>query len=103
VASYLNGINLTIPFIIAGVLFIIASASDALDGHIARKNNIITTFGKVFDPSADKILVNSTMVLFAATGRLPIFIPVIMIARDILVDATRIVLGNKNIVVPANA
>ncbi len=102
VAEYLSGVKLTIPYLVAGILFIVASISDAVDGYIARKSNQISTFGKVFDPSADKILVNSILILMAISGRLPIFIIVIMISRDIVVDASRIVLGNKGVVVPAN-
>ncbi len=102
VAEYLSGVVLTVPYLVAGILFIVASISDAVDGHIARKYNQISTFGKVFDPSADKILVNSILILMAISGRLPIFVIVIMISRDIIVDASRIVLGNKGVIVPAN-
>ena len=77
-------------FLIAGCLFVIASITDWLDGFLARKYNWVSDFGKFWDPIADKVLVNSVLICFAWCGYCTVFIPVIMIARDVLVDAKRI-------------
>lgn len=89
-------------WIIAGILFIVASISDFFDGYLARKNNWVSNFGKLWDPIADKVLVNTILVCFAYLKVIPIWIAVIMIARDIIVDATRMQASSKNIIVPAN-
>lgn len=74
-----------IKYIIAGVLFIVASLTDFLDGYIARKYNLITDFGKMIDAIADKILVNPILIILAASGFISPIIPVIIIARDSVV------------------
>ena len=73
-------------YILAGVIFLMASFTDYLDGMLARKNNQITDFGKFSDAIADKILVNSVLIIFACQGYIPAFIPVIIIMRDTIVD-----------------
>ena len=88
--------------IIAGILFLIASITDFIDGWYARKFNQITTFGKLFDPLADKILVNSTLIIFGARGMLPIIFVIIFVARDILVDGLRMLLASNNVVLAAD-
>lgn len=87
---------------IALLLFVIASATDYLDGYLARKNNQITTFGKVFDPIADKMLVNTTLIMFAIMGRIPAFVPVLFIIRDLLVDGVRMTSSSKGVIISAN-
>ncbi len=71
------------------ILFCIASFTDYLDGQIARKQNIVTTFGKFLDPIADKLLVNTLFLLLASDGSISILVVIIMISRDTLVDAIR--------------
>ena len=83
-------------------LFVIASVTDFLDGHIARKRNIVTTFGKFMDPIADKLLVNSTFIILTAWGVVPIFVTLIIIARDLIVDAIRMVMVQHNVVIAAS-
>lgn len=87
---------------LAGVLFIIASVTDFIDGWYARKYNQVTTFGKLFDPLADKILVNSVLIIFSARGFLPIIFTIVFICRDILVDGLRMVLASNNVVLAAD-
>lgn len=87
------------PNIIALVFFIIASITDAIDGHIARKYQMITNLGKFLDPVADKLLVNSLLIYLAYTDNIPVVLVIIMIARDILVDALRFIAAeNKNVI-----
>ena len=80
-----------IEWIIIDIIFIIASITDKLDGHIARKNNQITTFGKFLDPIADKILVLAAMVMLVEEGRLPAWIPIIVLFREFIVSGYRLV------------
>ena len=81
-----------------GVIFIIASFTDYLDGYFARKNNEITDFGKFTDAVADKVLVNSALIIFASQGFIPAAVPVIIIVRDIVVDAIRMNVATKGTV-----
>ena len=88
--------------IIMLVLFIVGSFSDFLDGHIARKNNIVTTFGKFMDPIADKLLVNTLFIILTGWGIIPWIITVIMIGRDIVVDAIRMIVVEQGKVIAAS-
>ena len=91
-----------INYLIAGVLFIIASFTDFLDGNIARKNNLVTDFGKVMDAIADKVLVNGVLIIMAYDGLIPLIIPVIIITRDTVVDSIKMVAGSKGNAVGAS-
>lgn len=84
------------------VLFSIASITDYLDGNIARKNHLITTFGKFMDPIADKLLVNSLIILLACSGKIHVIVPIIMIGRDTIVDAIRFIAASNNKVIAAS-
>ena len=84
-----TNITISLNYIIAGVLFVIACITDFLDGNIARKNNLVTDFGKVMDAIADKILVNGVLIILAYNGNLPLIIPVIIITRDTVVDSIK--------------
>lgn len=84
------------------VLFIFGSFSDFLDGYLARKNNIVTTFGKFMDPIADKLLVNTLFIILAGTGQIHWIIAVIMISRDIIVDAIRLIVVEQGTVIAAS-
>lgn len=97
-------IEVSLNFFIAWILFIIASLSDMLDGKIARKYNLVTDYGKFMDPIADKLLVNTTLIILMNYGpiRIPAICVIIMIARDIIVDAVRLNAMRKNVVVAAN-
>ena len=85
----INGIIVELNYLIAGVIFIIASLTDFLDGYIARKYNLVTDTGKMLDAIADKVLVSPILILLACNGYIPVFIPVIYITRDIVVDAIK--------------
>ena len=91
--SYLN-------LIVLGI-FIIASFTDFLDGKIARKNNLITTFGKFADPIADKLLVNSLFIILSFKHIIPVIPVVLMLARDTVVDGCRMIAASNGVVVAA--
>lgn len=85
------------------LIFIIASITDKLDGYLARKNNQVTNFGKFLDPIADKILVVAAMILFVGMGRLPAWIPIIVIFREFAVSGYRLIaVQNSGKVIAAN-
>lgn len=88
--------GIPVSFIIMDIIFIIASITDKLDGHIARSRNQITTFGKFLDPLADKILVLAAMMILVEQTRLPAWIPIIVITREFLVSGYRLVAVGKN-------
>ena len=83
------------------IIFAVASLTDYFDGQIARKSKLITTFGKFADPIADKLLINTIFLLLASDGTISIIIPIIMISRDTIVDAIRLVAANKQVVIAA--
>lgn len=82
-------------------IFIIASATDWFDGHLARKNNQITNFGKFLDPLADKLLVTTAFVCFVGMGKLPAWVALVVIARDLAVDGLRMMAASQNVVMAA--
>lgn len=90
-----------ITYLIAGILFIIASLTDFVDGYIARKYNLVTDFGKMIDAIADKILVNPILIILAAKGFVSPIIPVVIVCRDSIVNSIKMIAGNKGNVVAA--
>ena len=97
IAAYMTG-----HFGIAIVLFILASLTDMLDGQIARKYNLITNFGKIMDPLADKILVYSAFCLFVADGIVPAWMLIVILAREFVVAGMRTVAASEGIVIAAD-
>ena len=95
------GSQLSLMHLICLVLFIIASLTDLFDGKLARKHNLVTTFGKFMDPIADKMLVNTMLVLLAYWRMVPVVCVVLMIMRDLIVDAIRLLAAEKQVVVAA--
>lgn len=107
----LNRLSLIQLFML--LVFVVASITDFVDGHIARKYNLVTDYGKLMDPLADKLLVNTTLICLLAMNTffqyqnlmgleiLACFFSILVIARDIFVDALRMQALRKNIVVPA--
>ena len=85
-----------ITYIIMDIIFIIGSCTDKLDGYIARSRNQITTFGKFLDPLADKILVLSALVMLVEFGKIPAWIPIIVLAREFMVSGYRLIAVEKD-------
>ncbi len=96
-----NGIYVKLEYIIAGIIFIVASLTDFLDGYLARKNNQVTDLGKMLDAIADKALVNSALIILVYKGFIPVVIPVVIIFRDTIVDAIKMQASSKGKVVAA--
>lgn len=95
-------IPLSYGHIIALVIFIVASLTDTLDGHIARKYNLITDFGKFMDPLADKLLVCSAMICLVDTGQIPSWIVIIIVAREFIISGFRLIAADNGIVIAAS-
>lgn len=104
--SYLNEFivyqNISLANIIVLFIFIIASFTDFLDGYIARKNNIVTDFGKFMDPLADKLLVFAAFIILLELDRLPGWIITIILAREFMVTGIRLIAVNNNRVIAAS-
>lgn len=96
-----KNIYVELKYIIAGILFIIASLTDFIDGRVARKYNMVTDFGKMIDAISDKMLTNSLLVILAANNMISPVIAVVFIVRDIAVDSIKMVVGNKGHAVAA--
>ena len=99
IIPYLNiqGEFLGLPYtyFLMELIFIVASLTDKLDGYIARSRNQVTTFGKFLDPLADKILVLATMILLVELGKIPAWIPIIVLAREFIVSGYRLLAVEK--------
>lgn len=83
-------------------LFVAASFTDYLDGHIARKYNLVTNFGKFMDPLADKLLVCTALICFVELGSLPAWIVSIVIAREFIISGFRLVAADNGVVIAAS-
>ena len=94
-------VTLSAVNIVMLVLFCVASFTDFLDGYLARKNNLVTTFGKFAVPIADKLLVTTMYILFAAQGTIPVVPVLIMVARDTIVDGIRMIASSNGVVMAA--
>ncbi|NLD86692.1 MAG: CDP-diacylglycerol--glycerol-3-phosphate 3-phosphatidyltransferase [Clostridiales bacterium] len=106
-------IVLTVPFmalamqdntpckILALVIFIAAAITDSFDGRIARKRNLITTFGKIMDPLADKLLTTAAFLVFTMTGRMNVYALMLIIAREFSVTSLRVVAADEGKIIAA--
>lgn len=99
-ATVLGGIPVENLIILA--IFLIASFTDYLDGHLARKHNIVTTFGKFLDPIADKLLVITALIMLVEWGIIPSWIPIITVAREFLVSGVRMLAAGEGTVIAAS-
>ena len=87
---------------IALAIFIAASLTDTLDGYLARRDNLVTNFGKFMDPLADKLLVCSALICFTGMGELPAWITIVIIAREFIISGFRLVAADNGIVIAAS-
>lgn len=83
-------------------IFIIASITDFLDGYIARKNHLVTNFGKFMDPLADKLLVSAAMICLVSMDRLPAWMVIIIISREFAISGFRLIAADNGIVIAAS-
>ena len=97
----IGGVLVEVQYLIAGLIFVIASLTDFLDGYLARKYNQVTNTGKMLDAIADKVLVNSVLIILAAHGFINVIIPVVIVLRDIVVNAIKMEAAGKGRVVAA--
>ncbi len=97
----IGGITLRWDYIIAGAIFMIASFTDFLDGYIARKKGLVTNAGKMLDAIADKVLVNSVLIILASQNQINAIIPVVIVVRDIIVNAIKMEAASRGKVVAA--
>lgn len=99
-ALYLAGIEH--KFLVSAIIFALGAITDALDGRIARRNHIVTNFGKLLDPIADKMLVTAGLLAFMKDGLCSIWIVMIILTRDFAVTSLRMIAAAQNVVIPAN-
>ena len=100
--TFMGKVVVDSKYLMAGVVFVIASLTDFLDGHMARSQNLVTDFGRVMDAIADKILVNGVLIILAYNGFIHLIVPIIIITRDTFVDSIRMLSASQGKVVEAS-
>lgn len=94
-------LNVSLLYLLEAIVFAAAAFTDFLDGSIARKRNLVTTFGKFADPLADKMLVFTAMTMFLLDGQFPLWAFVIILIRELMVSGIRMVAAGKDVVIAA--
>ncbi|MBR6767288.1 MAG: CDP-diacylglycerol--glycerol-3-phosphate 3-phosphatidyltransferase [Clostridia bacterium] len=89
--------------LLAVIIYIVACITDALDGHIARSQGLVTNFGKFMDPIADKLLVMSALIILVSQGRMPAWVCILMLAREFLISGFRLVAAETGKVIAAGS
>ncbi len=98
-----SGLYIELKYFVAGIIFMIGSFTDFLDGYVARKYDQVTKLGKFLDPIADKLFVNSTLIILAVQGFISPIVVIIYIGRDIIVDVIRMITASNGEVVAASS
>jgi CDP-diacylglycerol--glycerol-3-phosphate 3-phosphatidyltransferase len=88
--------------VVAAIVFALAAFTDGLDGYIARSRHSVTTFGKVMDPVADKLLIAAALISLVSLGRVAAWVAMVIIAREFAVSGLRIAAGQQGVVIPAS-
>ena len=83
-------------------LFTIAALTDIFDGHIARKQKIVTVFGSFLDPIADKFLVVSSLIVLQAMDRIPVFVVIVLVMREFYITSLRLLAKERNLSIPSS-
>lgn len=95
-------LNIEHKMFISALIFALGAITDAIDGHLARKNNIVTNFGKFLDPIADKMLVTAGFLALMQDGFCNIWIVMLMLTREFAVTSVRLIAAAQGVVIPAN-
>lgn len=95
-------LNFKYKMLVSAIIFAAGAVTDAIDGHLARKNNIVTNFGKFLDPIADKMLVTAGFLALMQDGLCNIWIVMFMITREFAVTSVRLIAAAQGVVIPAN-